>query len=65
MAMIVIVGRAEEQSIMNTAKVLTDCHPTLCVNNQMVIERGYKSRFFTFTSEHPDGKTTEIMVDLG
>ena len=62
--MLVIFTSAEEESIMELAEVLTPCDATYCVDNQLVISNGFKSRFYAETTTALDGKSAEIMIDL-
>ena len=61
---------AEEESILDTARVLSECDPTFCVNNQAVIEQGYRTYFYREDSPLSSSPATdyeysnEIMIDF-
>ena len=46
--------RAEEESILDTATVTSPCHSNHCVNNQMVIGPGFKSRWYDTSNPNGD-----------
>ena len=45
---------AEEESILDTATVTSDCASSACVSEQMVIGPGFKSRWYA--SDPPNSK---------
>ena len=57
---------AEEESILDAAKVLSECDASYCWNNQAVIEQGYRTYFFREDSpaEAVVAKSNEIMIDF-
>ena len=55
---------AEEQSILDQARVPTQCDALYCKDSDYVITRGFKSRFWTENSNGSPGDKSEILIDF-